>query len=108
VSYIFCNIHPEMSAVVIALSTPYFGVSDSSGKISITNVPAGRYSAQVWAEGVSAENLKILTRNITIAGTEQSLGVFRVVEERLPAMHKNKYGRDYDTPGSEYPPKEPK
>ena len=28
VSYIFCNIHPEMSAVIVTLSTPYFGVSD--------------------------------------------------------------------------------
>ena len=27
VSYIFCNIHPEMSAVIITLSTPYYGVS---------------------------------------------------------------------------------
>ena len=26
VSYIFCNIHPEMSAVVIALSTPFYSV----------------------------------------------------------------------------------
>src|SRR5258708_1101818 len=24
VSYIFCNIHPEMSAVILSLSTPYF------------------------------------------------------------------------------------
>src|SRR5882762_4966523 len=107
VSYIFCNIHPEMSAVVIALTTPYFGVSDSNGKIRIANVPAGRYSAQVWAEGVSAENLKIVSRDFTISGSEQSLGVFRVVEDSLPAAHKNKYGRDYDATGSEYPPKEP-
>jgi plastocyanin len=27
ISYIFCNIHPEMNAVVIALKTPYYGVS---------------------------------------------------------------------------------
>jgi len=108
VSYIFCNIHPEMSAVVIALTTPYFGVSDSNGKIRIANVPAGQYSAQVWAEGVSAENLKIVSRDFTISGSEQSLGVFRVVEDSLPAAHKNKYGRDYDATGSEYPPKDPK
>ncbi len=108
VSYIFCNIHPEMSAVVIALTTPYFGVSDSNGKIRIANVPAGRYSAQVWAEGVSAENLKIVSRDFTISGSEQSLGVFRIVEDSLPAAHKNKYGRDYDATGSEYPPKDPK
>jgi plastocyanin len=108
VSYIFCNIHPEMSAVVIALKTPYFGVSDSTGKISIANVPAGRYSAQVWAEGVTAENLRILSREITISENEQSLGVFRIVEDTIPSAHKNKYGRAYDAPGSEYPPKEPK
>ena len=108
VSYIFCNIHPEMSAVVIALKTPYFAVSDANGKITITNVPAGRYSAQLWAEGVSAENLKALSRDITISGTEQSLGVFRVVEDSLTSVHKNKYGREYDAPGSDYPPKEPK
>ncbi len=108
VSYIFCNIHPEMSAVVIALKTPYFGVSDSTGKISIANVPAGRYSAQVWAEGVTAENLRILSRDITISENEQSLGVFRIVEDTIPSAHKNKYGRNYDAPGSEYPPKEPK
>ena len=108
VSYIFCNIHPEMSAVVIALKTPYFGVSDANGKISIANVPPGRYSAQVWAEGVSAENLKSLSREITISGREQALGGFRIVEDTPPLVHKNKYGRDYDAPGSEYPPKEPK
>ena len=28
VSYIFCNIHAEMSAVVIALDTPYYGISN--------------------------------------------------------------------------------
>jgi plastocyanin len=108
ISYIFCNIHPEMSAVVIALNTAYFGVSDPAGKISITNVPAGRYSVQVWAEGVSAESLRTLSRDFTISSSELSLGVFRVVEDSFVAAHKNKYGRDYDAPGSEYPPKEPK
>ena len=33
VSYIFCNIHPEMSAVVLALKTPYYGISNAAGKI---------------------------------------------------------------------------
>jgi len=104
VSYIFCNIHPEMSAVVIALTTPYYAVSDSAGRISIANVPAGRYTAQLWAEGVSSENLKALSREVTISESASSLGTFRVVEDSSPKAHKNKYGRDYDAPGSEYPP----
>src|SRR6266852_5634849 len=35
VSYIFCNIHAEMSAVVIALDTPYFGISNHKGEVVI-------------------------------------------------------------------------
>jgi plastocyanin len=108
VSYIFCNIHPEMSAVVIALKTPYYGVSDTGGKIAIAHVPAGRYSVQVWAEGASADNLKALSREVALSSGEHSLGVVRVVEDSPPAPHKNKYGRDYDAPGTDYPPTEPK
>src|SRR6201987_4926999 len=62
VSYIFCNIHPEMSAVVIALKTPYYAISEASGKVSISNVPNGRYELQIWAEGTNPDNLKALTR----------------------------------------------
>jgi len=107
VSYIFCNIHPEMSAVVIALKTPYYGVSDGAGKITIPDVPAGRYAMQVWAEGASAEYLKSLNREVTISASEHSLGTVRILEDRPPGPHKNKYGRDYDAPGTAYPPSEP-
>ena len=108
VSYIFCNIHPEMSAVVVAVNTPYYGISDTAGKVAIEHVPPGRYLMQVWAEGASGENLKALSREVTIAGVQHSLGTIRIVEDTPPAPHKNKYGRDYDAPGSEYPPTEPK
>jgi plastocyanin len=108
VSYIFCNIHPEMSAVVIALKTPYYGVSDASGKISIEHVPAGRYAVQVWAEGASADHLKTLSHEVTVSDSEHSLGNVRVMEDSPPGPHKNKYGREYDAPGTDYPPGEPK
>jgi plastocyanin len=108
VSYIFCNIHPEMSAAVIALKTPYYAVSDSAGRVSIASVPPGRYLMQVWAEGSSPDNLKALSREVTISGLGHSLGVVRVTEDTPPAPHKNKYGRDYDAPGSDYPPMEPR
>ena len=103
VSYIFCNIQPEMSAVVVALKTPYYAISTASGKIEIAHLPEGRYLLQVWAENASSEGLKALRRNLTISSETQSLGVMRVVEEGLPVPHKNKYGRDYDAPGSDYP-----
>ena len=108
VSYIFCNIHPEMSGVVIALKSPYFGISNAAGKISIPHVPGGRYLMQVWAEGASPETLKGLSRDITISSGEHSLGVVRVLEDAPPAPHKNLYGRDYDAPGTDYPRADPR
>ncbi len=108
ISYIFCNIHPEMNAVVVALKTPYYGVSNVAGRISIAHVPAGRYTMQVWAEAAGIQTLKTLARTITVSEQNQSLGVIRVVPDGPPAPHKNKYGRDYDAPGSDYPANEQK
>src|SRR6476620_3171012 len=50
VSYIFCNIHPEMGAIVLALSTPYYAVSNSDGAVTIHGVPPGNYRLHVWSE----------------------------------------------------------
>jgi len=104
ISYIFCNIHPEMSAVVIALKTPYYGISDRAGTIAIPNVPAGRYELHVWHERVLPETLNALTRLIIVSDTSNSLGTIRLTEQRS-LSHKNKYGHDYDPlpAGTAYP-----
>ncbi len=101
ISYIFCNIHPEMSAVIIAVNTPYFGISNASGEISIPNVPPGRYRLEVWREAALPEELKKLGREITISQDNSSLGIFHFDDSgRNMMVHKNKYGREYDKPAS--------
>ena len=104
ISYIFCNIHPEMSAVVIALKTTYYGISDRAGTIAIPNVPAGRYELHVWHERVLPETLNALTKFIIVSDTSNSLGTIRLTEQRN-LSHKNKYGHDYDPlpAGTAYP-----
>jgi plastocyanin len=99
ISYIFCNIHPEMSAVVITITTPLYAISNKDGQISVAGVPYGRYLLRVWSEGMGPENEQPLTREITISNDASSLGVIRVPEANGPRMaHKNKYGREYDEP----------
>ncbi|MFY9853001.1 MAG: hypothetical protein WAK26_03880, partial [Terracidiphilus sp.] len=68
VSYIFCNIHSEMSAVVIALATPYSGLADSQGVFHVKDVPDGDYDLHVWIEGQKQSELDQLTRRVHIAG----------------------------------------
>ncbi len=96
ISYIFCNIHAQMSAVVIALDTPYYAISRRSGEFSIPDVPPGSYELQVWYEGSTADVLKALARTVTISQAGLSLAAIHVVENTSLLPHKNKYGQDYD------------
>ena len=104
VSYIFCNIHPEMSAVVIALDTPYYGISDPRGQVVIANVPSGKYTLRVWYETALPEALKAMTREVTVSDASSTLGVLRLTEANAPTAHQNLYGRDYDSPAPDSPP----
>lgn len=103
ISFIFCNIHAEMSAVVIAVATPYYAISDSRGDLHITNVPPGRYNLQVFHSSVAPDELRALSREVTVAQGDTSLGTFTLSETDVELAHKNKYGHDYDRPEPESP-----
>jgi len=98
VSYIFCNIHPEMSAVIITVSTPYFGVSPADGSITLQAVPPASYEMHVWAEGGSTSDLNALSRRVVVTSAQRDLGVVDIkADSHIPA-HKNKFGEDYEAP----------
>lgn len=105
VSFLFCNIHPEMSAVVVAVDTPYYGVSDRSGKVTIANVPDGRYEVHYWSERGLPDSLKQLTRTVTISEAARNLSLAHIAENsNFTTVHKNKYGQDYvPPPNNDYP-----
>jgi len=103
ISFVFCNIHAQMSAVIIALNTPYYGISNAHGDISIANVPPGRYELQVFHSSASPEELQALTREITINPGDSFIGTLRLEESNIAHAHMNKYGRDYDRPDPESP-----
>lgn len=99
VSYIFCNIHPEMSAVVVVVKTPYYGISNRAGDVTISDVTAGRYELQMWQERCLPDALKAQAREITVDQAAVSLGTIALPASRdLLAPHKNLYGKDYDVP----------
>lgn len=96
-SYLFCNIHPEMTGVVLAIDSEYFGISDKAGHYAIANVPAGKYLLHVWYENASPEALQELQRNVTMEGGNRALPTISVHVLGQPRTdHKNKYGQDYD------------
>lgn len=97
VSYIFCNIHPEMSAVILALSTRLFSIAGSSGTFHIPDVPSGEYEVHVWIEGVQQPTLNNLTRRVHLSTAVTDLGKFEIPGGLpQPTSHTNMYGQPYD------------
>jgi plastocyanin len=60
---LFCNIHPNMAAYLMAVDTPYFAVSNERGAFSIADVPAGTYTYHAWRAGGQS-----LTGSIAVDG----------------------------------------
>jgi plastocyanin len=83
VAYVFCNIHPQMGAVVLAVESPYFGVSDRTGHISISNVPPGTYSLHVWYENGAWQAPKTLHRAIVLGDGHRSTATISIALAKL-------------------------
>jgi plastocyanin len=96
-SYVFCNIHPQMSAVVLAVDSEFLGISNRAGRITIDGVPPGRYELHAWYEYAKPESLEASTRTIVVSSGNRSfpLVVVNVTEEKSK-KHDNKYGHEYD------------
>ena len=95
VSYIFCNIHPEMSAVVISLSTPLYAIADAANNFTVRNVPPGDYAMHLWVEGALPPALQGLSREIKVSPGMNDLGNISI-PIATNAAHTNKFGGTYD------------
>ncbi|WP_348264030.1 hypothetical protein P8935_05730 [Telmatobacter sp. DSM 110680] len=97
ISYIFCNIHPEMSAVILTLSTALYDVADPKGAFHLSYVRSGDYELHIWIEGVGQADLNKMVRRVHVAPGSADLGSVQIPAALLgtPA-HTNMYGQAYD------------
>jgi plastocyanin len=96
--HVFCNIHPQMSAIILVLPTSYITEADTAGNYHL-DVPAGRYRVTAWSERAEAASIELSVPASTINAPDLSLDESKFVE----TLHKNKFGQDY--PKSAYDPK---
>lgn len=47
---VLCNVHPEMSAYILVLETPYAAITGEDGRYEISDLPAGTYTLKTWHE----------------------------------------------------------
>jgi len=90
---VYCNIHPQMSAVVLVRDNPLFTKAAADGTFTIENVPAGRYVVKAWHERGGEAGSEV---TVTDTGTAQAR--FTLDGSTYKSVpHKNKFGKDYST-----------
>ena len=68
---VLCNVHPEMSAYIVVVETPYFAVTDRSGSYRIEDIPPGSYVLETWHPWLLPDS-----RSVTVS--EESVVNFRL------------------------------
>jgi len=104
---VFCNIHANMSAVIVVLNTPYFEATQQNGKFQFNDIPPGDYTLHFFHERATQPTLDSLTRRVTVGDGSVTLPAIGISESGYIVIpHHNKYGHDYaDAPddGGVYP-----
>jgi plastocyanin len=96
---VFCNIHPQMSAMILVVPTSYIAEADNAGAYRF-DLPAGRYRITAWDENARQP----VSVEITVAGGSQTVPEISLIEtQQANAPHPNKFGQSY--PASSYDPK---
>jgi len=90
---VYCNIHPQMSAVVLVRDNPLFTKAAADGSFAIEGVPAGKYTVKAWQEraGEAAVEVTVPDKGEAQARFALDASSYKTVP------HKNKFGKDYTT-----------
>jgi plastocyanin len=91
---IYCNIHPQMSAVVLVRDNPYFAKAAPDGSFTIEGVPAGKYTLTAWHDKAGAASQEIVVPAQGPVGA-RPMSLDASGFKQVP--HKNKFGKDYSS-----------
>ena len=95
---IYCNVHAQMSALVVVRDNPYYAQPSSDGSFTLPPVPAGRYQLHAWHER-SPE----VTRELVVpTGGIDSLDLQLDARGYTFKPHLNKFGQPYPQQGRRY------
>jgi plastocyanin len=87
---VFCNIHPNMSALILVVPTPYVVTTDADGRF-VLDLPPGRYRLTAVSERAGPASIEITAES----GATQAAPLTLDESAWIAVQHKNKFGKDY-------------
>lgn len=87
---VFCNIHPQMAALVAVVPTPFVTIADATGAFTL-DLPPGRYKLTALSERAAP-----VSQELKVGAGALTAPVLTLDESQfVQAPHKNKHGMDY-------------
>ena len=94
---VYCNIHPQMSGVVIVRDNAHFTRASADGAFTLEGVPAGRYTIKAWHERAGE-----VGQTVTVPGEGEARAELLLDASSYKRVaHKRKDGSSYG-PGEKY------
>lgn len=95
---VYCNIHAQMTAFVVVVSTSHYTQAGADARWKISGVPAGKWELHVWHERAPEVTQEIDVPAAGLANIDVTLDArgFKQV------AHKDKMGKDYTATGVRY------
>jgi plastocyanin len=95
---IFCNVHAQMSAVVVVRDNPWYAQPSNDGSFSLKGVPPGKYAMHAWHE-----RSEQVSHDLEVpAGGIDSLELQLDARGYKFTPHLNKFGRPYPQQARRY------
>jgi plastocyanin len=95
---VYCNVHAQMSALVLVRDTPWYGQPSGDGSFTLGNVPPGSYTLHAWHERAAE-----VTRPLEVAA--EGVGQLTIELDARGFQftpHLNKHGQPYPQQGRRY------
>jgi plastocyanin len=89
---VYCNIHPQMSAIVLVRDNPFFTLATRDGHFRLEGIPAGTRQITAWhekAKETSTVEVTVPERGEVAVSLELDASRYKRTK------HKNKHGKDY-------------
>ena len=87
---VFCNIHPQMTALIVIVPTPYVIVASSDGRYTL-ELPPGRFRLTAVSERAGPVAAEVTST----AGSSAAPDLVLDESQWVATQHKNKFGQEY-------------
>jgi plastocyanin len=87
---VFCNIHPQMTAIIVVVPTPHVVYAGPDGRF-VLDLPPGRYRLTAVSERAGPVSMEVTSTPGATAAPALTLDE----SAWIAVQHKNKFGQDY-------------